>query len=135
MKEMYQIKLLAVSLLFSMSAVFTGCSADIEEVGSKAFDDGVSNDGFDLENDENVVALQGFFSKTFPRGEADSPFYPEMQNYEGVSPSETFQIFKDRDKLWRGECVVLNSNEELSAQYTGDVEIPVVDFSKISVIL
>ena len=35
----------------------------------------------------------------------------------------------------RGASVVINSNKELSAIYTGDEEIPKIDFSKISIIL
>ena len=134
MKKFILFKMLGTVVFLVLLSVLAGCTSDTGEDEGVSAGSGVNEGDFDIENNENVLALRDFFRKTFPRGEAYS-FDEEMLHYEGVFPTETYRVFQVPDKQFKGECVVINSNEELAAQYKGDVPVPEIDFSKISIIL
>ena len=82
-----------------------------------------------INNDENVKAINDFLSKTFPYGEPRVDFNEGKgklrDNYEGFE-SYNFDT---------PPCIVINSRKELESVYKGEMEIPEMDFSKISIIM
>ena len=116
------IKLLVMATIMLLAVgVTTSCSNN---------EDFFSNEDLEgINNDENVKAINDFLSKTFPYGEPRVDFNEGKgklrDNYEGFE-SYNFDT---------PPCIVINSRKELESVYKGEMEIPEMDFSKISIIM
>ena len=118
MKTWIKLFVMATVMLFAMGAT-TSCSSD---------EDFISSDEMEkLENDENVKLIGNFLSKTFPYGEDTNHKFLVMaqDNYKG------FESYDYENP----PCIVINSREQLASAYKGEMEIPEVDLSKLSVII
>jgi hypothetical protein len=118
MKTSIKLFAMATVMLFAMGAT-TSCSSD---------EDFISSDEMEkLENDENVKLIGNFLSKTFPYGEDTNHKFLVMaqDNYKG------FESYDYENP----PCIVINSREQLASAYKGEMEIPEIDFSKISIIM
>ena len=128
MKRLFQT--LAAALMLLSSATFCSCSDE------DLIDTGLYNDEVNLGNDENILAIKRFFLQTFPCGERDNANYQEWQNYKGEDPFITYKAIAPGPQNEQScTCAILNSAEDLEAIYSGNVEIPDIDFSKISIII
>ena len=117
------IKLFAMATIMLLAiGVATSCSNN---------EDFFSNEDLEgINNDENVKAINDFLSKTFPYGEPYVDFDEEsrglaMDNYKG---------FENWD-YENTPCLIINSREELASVYKGEMEIPEMDLSKLSIII
>ena len=120
MKTGFKLFTMATIMLLAIG-VATSCSNN---------EDFFSNEDLEgINNDENVKVINDFLSKTFPYGEPRVDFNEGKgklrDNYEGFE-SYNFDT---------PPCIVINSRKELESVYKGEMEIPEMDFSKISIIM
>lgn len=99
----------SLMLLFLLAGAVISCSDDDME-------------GDTLSYEESLEAIDLFMSKTYPDG--------FLESVDERNRKEQYKKLDGRDI-----CFVINSKEELSSVYSGDVEIPNIDFSKISLVL
>ena len=122
MKTKIKLFMSATIMLFFVG-VFSGCTSDDEFILTSDFEE------LSPEDNENVKTINDFLSKTFPYGEPRVDFNEGKgklrDNYEGFE-SYNFDT---------PPCIVINSRKELESVYKGEMEIPEMDFSKISIIM
>lgn len=108
-------------------------AGDAEEAFDYVFS---SNDTeFNMEDDEDVMALRSFFGKAYFEGEINNEDNrldgTELSNFNGIWPNDAYTFFGNGSEAY----TVINTREELAAVYRGKVEIPEVDFSDFSLLL
>ena len=75
-----------------------------------------------LSYEESIEAIDLFMNKTSPDG--------FLESVDERNRKEQYEKMEGREV-----CFVINSKKELASVYSGNVEIPNIDFSKISLIL
>ena len=119
MKTKIKLFMSAIIMLLFVG-VFSGCSSDDEFLLTSDFGE------LSAEDNENIEAITQFLRKTFPYGYRDTADdFKKIEHYKGFRT----------DIAAFDTCFILNSYEDLEAIYTGDEEIPKIDFLKFSVIL
>ncbi len=127
-----------MSLLLSLG-LFSACSNDgeMDLVGGGDIlitdstlipDDGVvlsPIDAFEVGNREDAAQLMGG-----PEGHMSNDFWFFNQELPLEKSSESFFVGSDKD-----ECYVINSLEELKNIYSGEREIPYIDFGKYTLVI
>ena len=119
-----KVKLFMSSIMMLLFVgVFSGCTSDDEFILTSDLGE------LSAEDNENVKTINDFLSKTFPYGEPRVDFHEEKgklrNNYVG------FESYNYKNP----PCIVINSRKELESVYKGEMEIPEMDFSKISIIM
>jgi len=115
MKTWIKLLVMATILLLAVG-VTTSCSSDDEFVLTSDFGE------LSAEDSEKIEAMRQFFEKTFPYGwGGTADFFEREENY--------------KFSWGEGRCIILNSAKDLAAIYTGDEDISLLDFSKVSVVL
>ncbi len=115
MKTKIKFFMSAIMLLLFVG-VFSSCTSDDEFLSTSDFGE------LSAEDNENIEAIKQFFEKTFPYGWGGTVDFRKRENNYKFSWGE-------------GMCVILNSVEDLAAIYTGDEDISLLDFSKVSIVL
>ena len=110
--------LLMMSVLLSLG-MFCACSSDDEmsEIGNKTSDAIIELTP--IEEGEDYVAISEFFKTEFGG------------SYDDDKPFD----FKNNLSDEENPCVVINNEEDFKEAYTGYMSLPVIDFSKYTLII
>lgn len=104
--------------------VFSGCTSDDDFILTSDFGE------LSPEDNENVKTINDFLSKTFPYGE---PYVDFDEESRGLA-RDNYKGFENWD-YENTPCLIINSREELASVYKGEMEIPEMDLSKLSIII